>query len=284
MQKAVKFRYANEIAGVFVVVAVVLLVAGIFVAGRAQGWFEGKVEIVSRFKTGDGGFGLREGDEVWVMNTAAGRVRSITPSGDEEMEATMQIRRRFQPYVRLDSVARVKRKFGVAGDAYVEISVGGGKPIVDGATLQSARDEDLMEVARKALVQVEDEVLPMLDDIKAILANVNTMTGALAGGGGLAGAALSDTGMTRRVQSILEGVDGLVGESEATLRESRKLVEGVQRHWLLRRYIDAGDRLRAVLPAGQGVVAGSFRRAPAQRRGGGGAAGAESRVRGAGHA
>lgn len=39
MQQRFHFRYANELVGAFVLLALLLLVAGIFFTARSQGWF-----------------------------------------------------------------------------------------------------------------------------------------------------------------------------------------------------------------------------------------------------
>ena len=45
------------------------------------------------------------------------------------MEAEANIRRDFFRFVRADSSAVVKRKFGLAGDSYFEITRGQGQPL-----------------------------------------------------------------------------------------------------------------------------------------------------------
>ena len=56
MSKPFKFRYASEIAGTFVALAVLLLVAGVFVAGKTQGWMEGTFTLKTTFETDEGSF------------------------------------------------------------------------------------------------------------------------------------------------------------------------------------------------------------------------------------
>ena len=167
-----KFRYANRMAGILVIVAVLLFVIGVILAGRAQGWFEGQFSMVATFKTEQGTFGLLEGDEAWVMNTVAGRVNSIRPTQAGYMQARFELKKRFQPLVRTDSVAIVKKKFGIAGDSYVEIQEGKGEPVRDGAAIECRRDEDVLETARKVLGDVQAQIAPVLDGLKQIVTNV----------------------------------------------------------------------------------------------------------------
>jgi hypothetical protein len=278
MSRPIKFRYANEIAGAFVIIALGLFVGGVFLAGRSQGWFEGKFELMADFATAEGSFGLREGGEVWVMNTVAGRVAKIEPTGDGRMQGRLIIQNRYRPFIRTDSVARVKKKFGVAGDAYVDIEVGKGPEVVDGSVIPCIKDEELMEIARKTLEDLQEDVLPMIEDSKEILSHVNTISAAIASGEGLAGAAVNDPAMTAEVKEMLEGVNALVVASEDALHETTRLIKGAQKHWLIRKYvgdadpevvlstsqIERGARDRLVRAWTQGAAAGRLSNTPRQ--------------------
>ena len=56
-----KFRFVNEIAGAFVLLAVAVLAAGIFLAGRAQGLFEPRFRLHTVFSAEEGTYGLTKG-------------------------------------------------------------------------------------------------------------------------------------------------------------------------------------------------------------------------------
>lgn len=242
MSRPFKFRYANEIAGAFVVLALLAFVAGVFVTGYSKGWFEGRFELTGRFNESEQGFfGLEAGADVLVMNTLAGRVARISPSGEGRMEVSLLIQNSFMPNLRTGAIARVKRKFGLAGDAYVEIEPGEGPPITDGAVIPCVRDKEIIETARKMLADVQDEILPMLEDVKEILEHANAITAGIAGGEGLAGAALRDAEMVKTVKEILEGTKTLMGESERAIQESTRLIRGAQKHWLIRKYIEEDE-------------------------------------------
>jgi len=270
MSRPIKYRYANEIAGAFVIIALALFVGGVFMAGQSQGWFEGKFELRVEFDTTEGSFGLQEGGEVWVMNTVAGRVDKIVPTGEGGMRGRLVLQNRYLPFIRTDSVARVKRKFGLAGDAYVEIERGTADGIVDGAVIPGVKDEEIMDTARKMLEDLEEDVLPMVEDSKEILAHVNTISAAIAEGGGLAGSAIHDKEMADQVKEMMKGANALILESGDAIQETTRLIKGVQKHWLIRKYIenpipevvlsvsqvDEAQRDRFVREWGEGAEAG----------------------------
>ncbi len=276
MSRPIKFRYANEIAGSFVIIVLALFVGGVFMAGQSQGWFEGKFELVVVFDTAEGSFGLQEGGEVWVMNTVAGRVVKMVPTGKGGMQGRLVVQNRYLPFIRTDSVARVKRKFGLAGDAYVEIESGSAEGIVDGAVIPGVKDEEFMDTARKILKDLERDVLPMVEDAKEILSHLNTISAAIAEGEGLAGAAIHDKEMTTDVKEMLKGANAMILESEEAIQEATCLIKGAQKHWLIRKYmeipvpevvlsvsqVDESRRDRQVREWREGVEAGRIANSP----------------------
>lgn len=238
MQKPFRFRYTSEIAGSFVLISAIFLVIGIFVAGKAQGWFEPRFEVVSVFLTREGAYGLQVDSEVKVRNTIAGRVKRIRPNDRGQLEARFEIKDSFRKYVTVDSVARIKKKFGVAGDSYVEIERGKGVPVQDGATIEAVKDEELMEMAQKALKDLQGVVIPMLDQVQQILTNVNGIVGSVNKGEGVAGTVVNDKKLALDLKEAVANLNGLLAESQNTFKEVTVLVKGAQKHWLLRKYVD----------------------------------------------
>ena len=238
MDKPFKFRYASRLAGAFVLLGVLLFVAGVFLAGRAKGWFEGKFEVHTLFDTAEGSFGLREGSEVQIRNTVAGRVGKIRPNAAGEMEATFILLERFHPFVTRDSVVIVKKKFQVAGDAFVQISQGTDLPVEDGAMLPTRKDEEIMEKAQALLDDFQKVALPLLDEVKQLLEHANEIAAAINNGDGVVGAAIHDPVLADGTRDAIERVNLLLAESRETLQESTRLIRGVQKHWLVRKYVE----------------------------------------------
>src|SRR4051812_7011229 len=123
MAKQFKSAYANSLAAAFVFVILMLVGLTVVLVGRAQRWFQ-PVRPLTILLPEEGSLGLREGADVLILGTNVGSVNAIRVNEQGGMEADVSIRRDFSRYVRADSVAVVRRTFGVAGDAYVEISRG----------------------------------------------------------------------------------------------------------------------------------------------------------------
>jgi hypothetical protein len=104
--------------------------------------------------------------------------------------------------------------------------------------IPGVKDEEIMDTARKMLEDLEKDVLPMIEDSKEILSHVNTISAAIAEGEGLAGAAIHDKEMTAEVKEMMKGANALILESGQAIQETTRLIKGVQKHWLIRKYIE----------------------------------------------
>lgn len=306
MSQTYRFRYANEIAGGFVLLCLGLLILGIYAAGHAQGWFNKKLILKARFDEDKGTYGLQQGAEVRILGTVAGWVGEIVTSEERGMETSLILQGKFGKFIRVDSVAMVKKKFEVAGDAYVDITLGGkSQPLLkSGDYIKCVQDVELIEAAKKMVADFRDAAMPMLDQVRAILAHVSNVTGQLEKKEGVAGKLIGDPQWAAEVQGIVTDVrqtaaqlplmaakidgmmtniqalavslkdtaagfpkitDGAAGvvqdvrnvtggltgqvanvqavllQAESMLRETQVLVEGVQKHWLIRKYIQEPD-------------------------------------------
>lgn len=293
MAKPFKFRYVNQIVGTFVLLVGLVLLAGILVAGRTQHWFEKRKVIGLEFPS-EGVMELQEGADVMLLGAKVGTVTSIDVDDDGAMTGTIAVRYAFLRHVRQDSVALVKRKMVVAGDAYIEITPGTGAwlPRMD-AVLPCRKDTEIMQLATQVLDEVKAQTLHTLELVNAaiveytalaaglndpeggvqqLLANVNALLADARTGEGLPAKILNDPAMAAdvaeivrqasdtvaRVNALLAEVQAmaasltpavgtaagqvdrlpaLLGETETLMRESTATLEGLQKHWLLRRYM-----------------------------------------------
>lgn len=289
MAKPFKFRYVNEITGGFVLLTLVLVIAGIILAGNAQRWFE-EVHTLTLTFPPEGSFDLQKGAEVRILGALVGAVESISVDEAGGMTGEITIRGNFIRFVRTDSKAIAKKKFGVAGDAFVEITKGSAAPLEDGGVLACEKDTELMAMVQDVVQQIRENTVPAIQamqkaveeytkvaeelhrpdgNLQQLLAHLNAITEGLVKGEGTAGQLLRDPALAnelrqitgkidatlQQVQQILENfeqvsetirdesgdVPGLVLQGRETLRESEILIEGLQRHWLLRKYMEADE-------------------------------------------
>ena len=305
MKQRFKFRHVNEITGVFVILVGVVLIAATVWTARSKGWFRGTVALRIVLPEA-GAAGIRQGSEVYFLGTLVGTVFDVIVDADGRMEARTSIRSDFFRFVRVDSSAVVKKKFGVAGDAYFEVTRGMGQPLPKKDA--SIVCMDLPGTMETAIEEVRSAVLPVVEKLSVGLGTWTTLgeklsagadawtrlgtnlgesgqhldqligrlDGLVAGveqGKGTAGKLLTDPALAEdlktildkgnvsmdQLQSILKEVQlagtnlsavsdalaieakdlpGLVLQTQQTLHELERLIEGIQRHWLVRKYIE----------------------------------------------
>lgn len=289
MAKPFKFRYVSEIAGAFVLVVVVLVIVAVVLAGHAQRWFEPVHQLTLQFPP-EGSFDLQKGAEVRILGALVGSVDSIVVDEEGGMTGDITIRGNFIRFVRTDSKAIAKKKFGVAGDAYVEITKGVGPPMPEGGSLVCIKDTEIMEMVEQVINEIRSVIVPTVEkaqkaieeytrlaeelhrpegNLQQLLSNLTAISDGLEKGEGTAGQLLRDPALANELRAITERVNqsleqvqailgdvqgmtdvlqdeasdvpGLVLQSRETLRETEKLLVALQRHWLLRKYVDNAE-------------------------------------------
>jgi phospholipid/cholesterol/gamma-HCH transport system substrate-binding protein len=243
---------------------------------------------------------------VYFLGTLVGTVSDVFVAATGRMEARTSIRSDFFRFVREDSSAVVKKKFGVAGDAYFDITRGQGQPLPKKNA--SIVCKELPVSIETAIEEVRRAVLPVLEKLSVgvdtwtalgtklstgadawtglgtnlgetreqlnrLLARLDGLVAGVEQGKGTAGKLLTDPAVADdlktildkgnasmdQLQSILKDVQvagthlsavsealaieakdlpGLVLQTQQTLHELERLIEGLERHWLIRKYIE----------------------------------------------
>ena len=76
----------------------------------------------------------------------------------------------------------------------------------------------------------------VVGDVKSVVTNVNLM--------------VEDTqGVVKNIKRASTGVPAMMNQTESTLDDVQLLLEGLQRHWLLRKYIETPDVPTRILPS-----------------------------------
>ncbi|MFA7159152.1 MAG: MlaD family protein [Kiritimatiellia bacterium] len=239
MTQPFKFRFVNEIAGAFVLGAIVLLAVAIFLAGRAQGFFESKFTLQAEFATEEGSFGLQKGSDIRIRDAVAGTVSSIVPSTNGILTATMVIKESFHPFVRTSSKAVVKKALIITGDAYVDILSGNmNDPVMpENSMIKCVKDTQIIEQATRLIDDLHTNTIPILKQTKAVLDEVAPL-------------AAQARNTLHEGESILKNnVPAVLLQAQDTLRSAQTTLEALQRHWFLRKYVEPYDSSRVISPA-----------------------------------
>jgi phospholipid/cholesterol/gamma-HCH transport system substrate-binding protein len=294
-----RFRRVNEITGAFVLLIVALVIAGIVWTERSQRWFRSNVTLrISLPETGAAG--IRQGSEVYFLGTHVGSISDVIVDAAGHMEAEAHIRRDYFRFVRADSSAVVKKKFGVAGDSFFEITRGNGNPLPEKDAIilcneqfQSALESAIEEVRREVLVSLKktsagldtwntlgSNLITSRERLDQIFVRVDTITADLQQGKGTAGKLLTDSATADELQTLVvkanaamdvlkvtlknfqstssnlqaastnlpaisstlageaKDLPGLVLQTQTSMRELERLIEAMQKNWLVRKHLN----------------------------------------------
>jgi phospholipid/cholesterol/gamma-HCH transport system substrate-binding protein len=201
------FRYTNEAVGTLVLLSVIVFIAAVLQSGRLRDWFDPGVKL-KVILPAEGLFGLSAGAEVKILGTAAGQVNQIVVDPDQQIHAVVGLKRKMKGFVRRDSQAIIRKEFGVAGASFLEITRGEGEPLdweyaVVNAVAERAPTESMGEL----ISDVRTKVMPVIDDARKLLVNLNMITDKIAGGEGAIGRLLLEDRMAREVETLLTQVN-----------------------------------------------------------------------------
>jgi phospholipid/cholesterol/gamma-HCH transport system substrate-binding protein len=232
-----KFRRVNELTGLFVIAAAIVVVLMVILSGSAQSWFARKFDFKVQLPE-QGASGLSRGDEVYLLGVSVGTVGNISVDDQGHMMARVRIREDFARFVCMDSTASIKKVFGVAGDSYLEISRGTGTPLRSGDTITCQETEEMSSQVDKLLNQIRDEIVPVIHQtgdmasewaelgtnlneankqLEQIFARADNIADGLQHGQGAAGELISDPKTADELRQVLVESDAAIAQLRTSL-------------------------------------------------------------------
>jgi phospholipid/cholesterol/gamma-HCH transport system substrate-binding protein len=172
-----------------------------------------------------------------VLGTRAGEVRRIVIDPSQRIHAELRIDPQMKPFIRRDSQVLIRRQFGIAGNAYIDISRGRG-PELDWnfAVLTASTERGPTDTIGQLLDEVQAKFLPILDEVHKAVANANalidptgplgrtlksaaTVTQRLERGEGAVGKLLGDDKMVADLQATLASAQSTMAHANAVMAE-----------------------------------------------------------------
>src|SRR5690606_22684909 len=185
------------IVGLFVLIGMVILVAGIFIIGGQQNRFGGAVKITSIF---DNVGGLKKGGNVWFSGVKIGTIREVNFTDQSKVEIVMVINNASKEYVRKDAEAVISSE-GFIGNKMIVIEGGSSNVphIEEGDELHSKEGNDTE--AMMATLQVNNQnLVAITNDIKNLSERVRR-------GEGTIGAFFTDSLMAVNVKGMMANLN-----------------------------------------------------------------------------
>ncbi|MBL0339891.1 MAG: MCE family protein [Bacteroidetes bacterium] len=205
------------IVGIFIIVGLVFLVAGILMVGNLRNTFKKKMPIVAHFE--DVG-GLQTGNNVWFSGVKIGTVSNLHFYGTTQVEVTMKIETKAQQYIRKDAKIRLSTD-GLIGNKILVIYGGtSDKPEV--------QEGDTLEVEKT--FSSEDMINTLQENNKNLLAitsDFKTISKKIAGGEGTVGKLLDDDSIYENINAATASLQNASANAQLMMNSLSKFSEGL---------------------------------------------------------
>ncbi|MDX5421543.1 MAG: MlaD family protein [Hymenobacteraceae bacterium] len=200
----------SVIVGIFVFLAIVILVAGIFTLAGQQKRFIGTITLTAVF---DDVGGLRPGNNVWFSGVKVGTVKSIDLFGASQVLVTLNVEERAQQFIRENALARISSESFI-GNKNIVIEGGSQEapPVENGDRIQGVNPLDTDDLI-ETLQQNNENLVAITSDMKQLTSN-------LLQGEGTVGALLTDSTLADNFRGM---VANLQQTSQRTVTASREL-------------------------------------------------------------
>lgn len=264
-----KFRHLEKIVGAFIIISLLTVLVAVIAIGRAQNWFEKNFSYRTIFTQAAG---INPGSAVQMMGINIGEVTAVNLNAENQIEVSFKVREKYLEKIRSDSVARVASA-SLLGGKILEITVGSPLltpvaplsvlPSEEGGgiaeLLKSGRLESILAKVDGIIFHVQElstRLVDSSDQLKITLTNLAVITNRLREGKGSAGRLLSEKEeiyeeLLRSIQNTRESLENLKATSaeirraspearrlleqgETSLIEAQRVIQAVQKHWLLR--------------------------------------------------
>jgi phospholipid/cholesterol/gamma-HCH transport system substrate-binding protein len=201
-------RHTDHWIGALAVLSAVLFLGVVLQAGILRDWF--RTASTLRIVLPEAGVGgLSEGADVEVLGTRAGRVRRIVIDPSQQMYAEAEIDDQARDFIRRDSQAVIRRRFGVAGPAFLDISRGtGGMLDWRYAVIQATTERAPTETVGALIDQIRGKIFPILDDAGGLIHGLAATVERVEKGEGNVGRLLTD-------ETLVLDAEGAVAEGRA---------------------------------------------------------------------
>nr|MBI1232131.1 MCE family protein [Cytophagales bacterium] len=197
------------IVGIFVLLGIVILVAGVMTLGAQQKTFVKSYRVTTVF---DDIAGLQTGNNVWFSGVKIGTVRKINFYGDAQVEIEMNLDATTKDFIRKDSKATISSD-GLIGNKIIVIYGGTSDAgsIAEGDRLESVMPLDTDKMM-ETLQENNNNLVNITNDLKIL-------THKIAEGEGIVGALLTDSLLAEDFRSILGDLNRTASRSNTLSSE-----------------------------------------------------------------
>ena len=221
--------------GIFIVVSLAILAAGVFVIGDKQYLFSSTYRLKAQFSTV---VGMDEGAEVRVGGVHSGTVRRIqlpkNPTG--KITILMDMQRSTHEIIKQDSVAAIETE-GLLGNEYVSISFGSAEAanVRDGDTIASQPPLVIADLIVKTNA-ILDSSKAAIDNTTAATASLKSISAKIDQGQGTIGELINNKEMYASLNQTATGMRETMVHAQAGIADFQENMEALKQNFLLRGY------------------------------------------------
>ncbi len=214
-----RFKNLEIKVGIFVLFAVATLIAVIIGVGISRDIFVKKIYVSVYTETGDD---LSKGMPVKYSGFAISRVDSVSLQDDGRVVMSIGIPTRYAKWIRQDSIFKLGAQ-NIIGSNFISIltNLQSESPVVTSG-------DQFMLIRDQGLQAIIDKAMPVLEDLKEIVSNVNIILGRVADENGDVSKLLRGMGALGEDISNKEGSLGFLARSDYVEKEIIKFLEDLR--------------------------------------------------------
>ena len=214
--------------GAFIVVALAVLAAGVFIIGSKNYLFSSTYRLKAQF---DNVAGLANGADVQVGGVHSGTVHSIDlphKPGDK-VSVVMDLDKSTHEIIKQDSVASIETE-GVLGNQFVAISFGsaGQADVRDGDVIESEPPLLMADMLKKAN--------GMLDSSQQATQHLNSVSAKIDSGQGTVGALVNDKQLYNNLAQSTAAMHDTMLQAQVGVTDFQENMEALKHNFLLSGY------------------------------------------------
>ena len=204
------------IVGIFVLVGLLFLAAGILTIGNLRNTFSRKLHVSATF---DDVGGLQKGNNIWFSGVKIGTIKAVRFMGNSSVKVVMNIDQASQEFIRKDAKVKISTD-GLIGNKILVISGGTTKAgaIEEGDTLaveKTLSSEEMMETLQennKNLLGITKDVRNMSKKISGGQGNIGKMIHEEDIYNNLSAAAVNLKNASARANQMVEAISALTAK------------------------------------------------------------------------
>jgi phospholipid/cholesterol/gamma-HCH transport system substrate-binding protein len=223
-----RIRFADQVVGIFIIVAVLALIFVIVMLGSKQRWFVKDPVYKTYFSSGNG---LGQNMAVVYKGFTIGNVKSFALKDDDEVEVLFSIRQEYADRVKEGSLVELNAgPIAVLGNSFAFYPGLGEELVEEGSyipTVSSPQGQNYIQLKLTSVPEKNDSISNILFQVEDLTKNLNIVLVDVQNA--LEGTDATTLGRTLGgVETTIAGVSGLPATVDTTLGEVNAMLASLQ--------------------------------------------------------